>query len=195
MQAKTMTNGSPWKHILQFSLPILVGSLLQQLYNTADTIIVGRFSGENALSAVGTTGSFAFFFLAIAIGFSSGNGVIVAQYYGAGNEKAVRSNASTGIVFLLLLGALLTFCAIVIAEPAYIYLVNVPSSILDLTLLYFKIYALGLIFQFGYNIFASLLRAVGDSIATLYFLILSSVLNIFLDLLFVAVFSWGINVV
>ena len=101
---KTMTEGSPWKHILLFSLPVLAGSLLQQLYNTIDAIIVGRFAGEAALSAVGTTGSFAFLFLALAMGFSAGNGVVVAQNYGAGNEKEVRANASTGILFLMILG-------------------------------------------------------------------------------------------
>ena len=90
---KTMTEGTPWKHILRFSLPVLAGSFLQQLYNTVDTIIVGKFAGEASLSAVGTTMSFVFFFMAVAIGFSSGNGVVVAQFYGAGNEKKVRESA------------------------------------------------------------------------------------------------------
>ena len=83
MNGKSMTEGAPWRHILRFSLPVLAGSLLQQLYNTVDTIIVGNFSGENALSAVGTTTSFTFMFLALAIGFSAGNGILVAQHYGA----------------------------------------------------------------------------------------------------------------
>ena len=100
---KSMTAGSPWKHILRFALPVLAGSLLQQLYNTVDAIVVGNFSGEAALSAVGTTGSFAFLFLAVAMGFSAGNGVVVAQFYGAGDEKEVRSNASTGILFIMIL--------------------------------------------------------------------------------------------
>ena len=107
-----MTQGVPWKHILKFSLPVLAGSLLQQLYNTVDTIIVGRYASEDALSAVGTTGSFTFLFLALAMGFSAGNGVVVAQHYGAGNEKTVRDNASSGILFLMLLGVLSTVIAI-----------------------------------------------------------------------------------
>ena len=189
---KTMAEGSPWKHILRFSLPVLAGSLLQQLYNTVDTIIVGRFAGESALSAVGTTGSFAFLFLAIATGFSAGNGVVVAQRYGAGDEKAVRANASTGILFLMLLGVASAGIGIAVARPAYVYLVNVPGEILDMTLVYFRIYAAGLIFQFGYNIFSAILRAVGDSAATLYFLLISSVLNIGLDVLFVAGFHWSV---
>ena len=187
-----MTEGTPWKHIVRFAMPVLAGSLLQQLYNTVDAIVVGKFAGEAALSAVGTTGSFAFLFLALALGFSAGNGVVVAQQFGAGNEKEVRVNASTGILFLMMLGAAAAVIGIVLARPAYTLLVNVPESFLDLTLQYFRIYAVGLIFQYGYNIFSSILRAVGDSAATLYFLLISSVLNIVLDLAFVAGFHWGV---
>lgn len=119
MNNKTMTEGTPWKHILYFALPVLLGSLLQQLYNTVDTIIVGNFASEEALSAVGTTGSFTFLFLAIATGFSAGNGVVVAQYFSAGDEKRVRENASTGIIMLLGMGILSTVLGILIARPAY----------------------------------------------------------------------------
>ena len=126
------------------------------------------------------------------LGFSAGNGVVVAQQFGAGNEKEVRVNASTGILFLMMLGAAAAVIGIVLARPAYTLLVNVPESFLDLTLQYFRIYAVGLIFQYGYNIFSSILRAVGDSAATLYFLLISSVLNIVLDLAFVAGFHWGV---
>lgn len=187
-----MVEGTPWKHILRFAFPVLAGSLLQQLYNTVDTIVVGNFSGEAALSAVGTTGSFTFLFLALATGFSAGNGVVVAQYYGAGNEKQVRANASTGILLMLGMGLLATVAGLLIARPAYTYLVAVPENFLELTLRYFEVYALGLVFQFGYNIFSSILRAVGDSAATLYFLLIASVINIFLDLLFVAGLHWGV---
>ncbi|MDE5768671.1 MAG: hypothetical protein K2H82_04720 [Oscillospiraceae bacterium] len=121
MQSKTMTEGSPWKHILLFSLPVLAGSLLQQLYNTVDTIIVGEYLGEDALSAVGTTGSFAFLFLALATGFSAGNGVVVAQHFGAKNEQKVRANASTGILFLMILGVISTIAAFISARSAYTY--------------------------------------------------------------------------
>lgn len=192
MKSKTMTEGTPWKHILKFSLPVLTGSLLQQLYNTVDTIIVGKYLGEDALSAVGTTGSFAFLFLALATGFSAGNGVVVAQQYGAKNEHKVRANASTGILFLMILGVLSAVIAFITAKPAYTYILNVDKSILELTIEYFRWYAIGLIFQFGYNIFSAILRAIGDSAATLYFLLISSVLNIGLDFLFVAVFKWGV---
>lgn len=192
MNGKSMVEGPPWKHILKFAFPVLVGSLLQQLYNTVDTIIVGNFSGEAALSAVGTTGSFAFLFLALATGFSAGNGVVVAQHYGAGNEEQVRANASTGILLMMGMGLVATIVGLLVSRPAFTYLVGVPDEFLDLTLQYFRIYTIGLIFQFGYNIFSSILRAVGDSAATLYFLLIASVLNIILDLVFVAGLNWGV---
>lgn len=192
MKGRSMTEGAPWKHILRFAFPVLLGSLLQQLYNTVDTIIVGNFASEAALSAVGTTSSFTFLFLALAMGLSAGNGVVVAQHYGAGNEKEVRANASTGILFLMALGVAAMILGIVIARPAYQHFVNVPEEILDLTVQYFRIYAVGLVFQYGYNIFSAILRAVGDSNATLYFLLIASIANIVLDLLFVAGFHWGV---
>ena len=191
-KTKIMTSGTPWKHILLFSLPVLAGSLLQQLYNTVDTIIVGRFAGEASLSAVGTTGTITFLFLSLAIGFSAGNGVVVAQHFGAGDEEKVRSNASSGILFLMILGVICAVVGILIARPIFVHVVDVPESFLDQTLVYFRIYALGFVFQCGYNIFSAILRAVGDSAATLYFLLISSVLNIGLDMLFVAVFDWGV---
>lgn len=189
---KPMTGGAPWKHILTFSLPILLGSLLQQLYHTADTVIVGNYLGENALAAVGTTGTFAFFFLSAAIGFSAGNGVLVAQFFGAGNEKMVRRNASTGIILLLVLGVVLSILGIIFSPLVYRRVMAVPAEIIDDTILYFRFYCIGLVFQFAYNILAGILRAVGDSAATLYFLLIASVLNIGLDLLFVAYFHWGV---
>ena len=192
MQSKSMTQGAPWRHILKFALPVLAGSLLQQLYNTVDAIVVGNFAGEASLSAVGTTGSLTFLFLAIALGLSAGNGVIIAQHYGARNEREVRTNASTGILLLIGLGVIAAILGVVLARPAFRHIVNVPEDYLELTLQYFRIYAIGLIFQYGYNIFSSILRAVGDSAATLYFLLISSVMNIILDLLFVAVFHWGV---
>lgn len=188
-----MTEGAPWKHIIRFAMPVLAGSLLQQLYNTVDAIVVGNFAGESALSAVGTTGSFAFLFLAIALGLSSGNGVVIAQRYGAKDDAGVRANASTGILLLLGLGVVAAVLGLLIARPAYRYLINVPDDYLNLTVQYFRIYALGLVFQYGYNIFSAILRAVGDSAATLYFLLISSVMNIVLDLLFVAGFHWSVT--
>lgn len=192
MHSKSMTSGAPWKHVLSFSLPVLTGSLLQQLYNTADAIIVGRFCGEDSLSAVGTTGSLVFFFLAIAIGFSAGVGVVIAQFFGARQEEKVRAAASSGIILLAILGIIATILSWLTARVAAVQLLDVDDSIVDLTVSYFRWYALAMLFQYGYNIVASILRAIGDSAASLYFLMVSTVLNIGLDLLFVAWFHWGV---
>lgn len=188
----TMTEGAPWKHIIRFTLPVFFGLVLQQLYNTADAIIVGNYSGEASLAAVGTTATFTFLFIAMATGFSAGNGVVVAQAYGANDEPQVRANASTGILLLLGMGLISTVIGISVSRAAYTYFVGVPPELLELTLEYFNICMLGIVFQFGYNIFSSILRAVGDSAATLYFLLITSILNIGLDLLFVAHFKWGV---
>lgn len=192
-QGKSMTAGTPWKLILAFMVPVLLGSLLQQLYNTADAMIVGKFVGEDPLSAVGTTGSFGFLFLALAMGFSNGCGVVVAQHYGAKDEGEVRKNASAGIVLILSMGIVSTIVSLLFCRVAFASWIEVPEDLLDWSVTYFMIYAGGLIFQFGYNIIASILRAVGDSKATLYFLLIASVVNVILDLLFVAVFQWGVG--
>ena len=193
MKTRKMTTGTPWVHILRFALPVLASSLLQQLYQTVDTIIVGRYAGEASLAAVGTTGSIFFFFLAVAIGLSGGNGVVVAQFYGAGDEKNVRRAASTGMIFMLILGVIITLFSLVLARPLFTHVVSVPGSFLHLTLLYFGWIAAGIIFICGYNIVSSILRAVGDSAASMYFLLITSVVNVVLDYLFVAVFHWGVT--
>ena len=192
MNTHSMTEGAPWKHIIKFAFPVLMGLLLQQLYNTVDTIVVGNFTGEAALSAVGTTASFVFLMLAVATGFSAGNGVLVAQHFGARDMRKVRENAATGILFLLILGVAIGILGAFIARPALKHLITVPESFLDLAVDYFVIYSLGLVFQYGYNIFSAILRAVGDSAATLYFLFIAAVLNIILDVVFVANFKWGV---
>ena len=143
-----MIHGAPWKHILKFTFPVLAGSLLQQFYQTADTVIVGNFSGEKALSAVGTTNTLCFLLLAVAIGFSAGNGVVASQHYGAGNLPEVRKDAATGILFLGGLGAVTALAGLALAGFAYKYLVAVPGEILTDTVLYFRIYCIGLVFQY-----------------------------------------------
>ena len=191
MYGKPMTAGAPWKHIVRFAFPILCGALLQQLYNTVDMVVVGNFSGENELAAIGNTGTTVFLFLAVAIGFSAGNGVVVAQHFGAKRDREVRETAASGIVLLLTMGLAATVVGIVFSHLIYVHFVSTPEKILDSTLRYFRIYCAGLVFQFGYNILSSILRAVGDSAATLYFLLTAAILNVLLDLLFVGVFGWG----
>ena len=185
-----MTQGTPWKLTLKFALPVLLGILLQQLYNTVDTIIVGKFAGETSLSAVGTTNCLTLFFLALANGFSAGAGVIISQHFGANEKDKMRENALCGIVLMAAMGLLSTFIGIALCKTVLENVLNVSGEMLTIAASYFRFYCLGLIFQFGYNIVSAILRAVGDSKATLYFLLISSVMNIGLDLLFVAIFKW-----
>ena len=164
----------------------MAGNLLQQLYNTADTIIVGNFNGQQALSAVGACASLTVLFTALAIGFSIGAGVLISQYFGASRERELRQYAATAIVLMLAMGLFMSLAGVVSARFLLERVLGTPEALLPMTLLYFRIYAAGLVFQFGYNIAAALLRALGDSKATLYFLLVSSILNVVLDLAFVA---------
>ena len=189
---KDLTRGTPWRLIVQFALPIMAGNLLQQLYNTADTLIVGNFTGQQALSAVGACASLTALFTALAIGFSIGAGVLISQYFGASREQELRQYAATAIVLMLAMGLLMSLIGVCSAGFLLARALGTPEALLPLTLLYFRIYAAGLVFQFGYNIAAALLRALGDSKATLYFLLVSSILNVVLDLVFVAGLGMGV---
>lgn len=189
---KDLTRGTPWKLIVQFALPIMLGNLLQQLYNTADTIIVGNFEGQQALSSVGACTSLTILFTALALGFSIGAGVLISQYFGAGRMQELRRYAATSIVLMLAMGLVMTMVGLLSAELLLRGFLGTPESLLPQSVLYFRIYAAGLVFQFGYNIAAALLRALGDSRATLYFLLVSSVLNVVLDLLFVAALGMSV---
>ncbi len=191
MNERSMTSGAPWKQILRFALPVGAGIVLQQLYNLVDTIVVGNFAGEATLASVGTTNSLTLLFLALANGFSAGAGVIGAQIFGAQKTEAQRENASAGILLLLGMGAASTVLGFALCKIVLSRLLAVPDSLLRDAVVYFRIYSLGLVFQFGYNIVAAILRSVGDSKASLYFLLIASVGNAVLDVLFVAVFGWG----
>lgn len=189
---KSLTNGTPWKGILSFMFPVFMGLLLQQLYNTADTIIVGNFSGETSLAAVGACGVLTLVFLALANGFSAGACVLVAQLFGAGKEKEMRRQASTSLLVMLGMGIAATAVGVFISPFALKYILATPESLLSMADTYFRIYALGLIFQFGYNIVAAILRGIGDSRATLYFLLIASVINVVLDIILVYNFQMGV---
>ena len=194
MKAKLdMTQGVGWRHVLIFSLPIMLGNLLQQLYNTVDGIVVGKYVSEEALGAVGNCASLTFLFIAIAIGLSNGSSIVVAQFFGAKREDDVRRAASTAIVLLGAVGIAGVIFGMLFSK----WLLGTVLGIKDAEVLkdavtYFTIYSAGLLFQFLYNVVAALLRALGDSRATLYFLFVSTVINLGLDLLFVIVFNWGV---
>ena len=193
IQRYDMTEGPVGRQILLFSLPIMAGNLLQQLYNTVDGIVVGNFVSQNALAACGTAGTLAFIFLAFAIGFGNGSGIMISQLFGAKRYEELRSAVSTALILLVGIGAVLSVLGCIGARVLLHGLMRVEAGqVLELAVTYFAIYAVGLVLQFLYNAVAAILRAIGDSKATLYFLLVSSVMNLVLDLLLVIVFHWGI---
>ena len=189
-----MTTGKEWKLILLFTLPIMAGNLLQQLYQTVDGIIVGNFVSEPAFAAVGASQPLAFMFLALAFGMSVGVGVVISQYYGAGKHDKLPLAIDTSIILLGVCGLALTLLGLIFSPFMLRVILGVPDEdgILPLAVTYMRIYSIGLFFQFLYNGIAAILRGFGDSKATLYFLIVATVLNTLLDLLFVIVFGWGV---
>lgn len=188
-----MTAGTEWKKLLLFALPIMAGQFLQQLYNTVDGIVVGNFVSDAALGSVGACTSLAFLFLAFSIGFGNGSGIVIAQLYGAQRMDELKRAVSTALLLLTGMGVLALIIGYFGTHWFVTGLMNVEGDeLIRLSTAYFSIYSLGLVFQFAYNCVASILRAVGDSRATLYFLCVSAVLNLILDVLFVAGFRWGV---
>lgn len=186
-----MTIGSPTRHILLFSIPLLIGNIFQQLYNMVDSVVVGNFVGANALAAVGTCGSMNFFCFSLSSGLAIGIGIIVAQYFGSKNDKMVRSTISNAIFILTGASIIVSLLAFIFC-PYALKLLQCPESILPSSIIYMRTTCCGTIFVAFYNGVASILRALGDSKSPLYFLILSSIINLGLDLLFVIVFKLGV---
>ena len=189
-QTDILTGSIP-KQLLLFFLPIWFGTLFQQLYNTADTLIVGNFVGTNALAAVGATGPFVNLLVGLFVGLCSGAGVVIAQSWGAHDPDAVDRQVHTALVLSAAVGALLTVLGLVTAAPI-MRLLGTPDEILPDAALYLRIYFLGMIPQMLYNMGTNILRAIGDSKRPLYFLIAASLVNIVLDVVFIAVFGWGV---
>lgn len=186
-----MTVGSPTKHILLFAIPLLIGNVFQQLYNMVDSIVVGNFVGANALAAVGTCGSMNFFCFSLSSGLAVGIGIVVAQFFGAKNDKMVRSTISNAIFVLSIASVIVSILGFLLC-PYVLRLLHCPETILPQSITYMRTTCCGIIFIALYNGVASILRALGDSKSPLYFLILSSVINLGLDLLFVIVFKWEV---
>lgn len=191
MENSVMIKETPWKVVLKFALPLMGANILQQLYNTADTLIIGNFESQQALSAVGSCAYLTGFYLAIALGFSTGAGVLSAQAVGARDYNRLIKTVNTGIKLLLIIGIIITMAAI-FGNPLWLrYVICVPESIYVTASKYMLFYSIGLIFQFGYNVIATILRSMGDSRSSLYFLVAAALLNIVLDILFVVVFHWS----
>lgn len=186
-----MTKGSPAGHILRFALPLLIGNLFQQLYNMVDSIVVGNYVGYDALAAVGTCGSTNFLFFSLSSGLAIGIGVIVAQYFGAGDEKRVRVTIANSFYVLIAAALIVSVVGIVVA-PGLLKLLAVPDNIIGDSTIYLRTTCLGIVGIALYNGIAAILRALGDSKTPLYFLIVSSALNVGLDLLFVLALNLGV---
>ncbi len=186
-----MTEGTIWKHLVKFAFPLFIGNIFQQLYNTVDSIVVGNFVGADALGAVTSTIPIVITLIGLAIGFTMGSSVVISQYFGAKDVENLRRSTHTATAAMFLLS--LVFAATgYFATPGLLRMMNTPESVFREAVVYLRIFSLGLTGMIMYNMGSAILRAVGDSKRPLYFLILASILNIFLDLLFVIKFSLGV---
>lgn len=180
-----MTTGSPLKHILTFAVPLLIGNLFQQFYNMVDSLIVGNYVGSDALAAVGTCGSVNFLFFSLSSGLATGIGVIVAQYFGAHDHDRVRTTIANSFYVLITASLVVSVLGFILA-PVILRLMSTPAGeVYDNAVLYMRTTCCGIIGIAMYNGVSSILRALGDSRTPLYFLILSSIINVVLDLTFV----------
>ena len=186
-----MTVGTPWKAILMFTFPMIIGNIAQQLYNTVDTIVVGKYIGDNALSAVGSAGPIVNLLLVLFIGISTGAGIMVAQYFGAKS----REDLSYTIGNCIVVTAIACLILIAVAAPCIrplLKILNTPESILDSCAGYLMISVLGGVGVAYYNILSGIIRGMGDSVSALIYLLVATVINIALDILFVAKFNLGV---
>ena len=190
-QKGLMTEGVIWKELLFFSIPLLLGNLFQQLYNAVDSIIVGNYIGPQALAAVGSSSPVINLLVSFFMGLSVGAGVVISRYYGARNIESMQKSIHTSLAFTFVAGIGLTIFG-VLFSPTILRWIGTPSDVMANSILYLKIYFAGILANILYNIGSGILRAVGDSKNPLYFLIISSITNIILDLIFVVVLHMGI---
>lgn len=186
-----MTEGVIWKQLLMFAVPLLLGNLFQQLYNTVDSVVVGNYIGGNALAAVGASNPIINLLVGLFMGIATGAGVVIARFFGAQDKENAQKAVHTALVISLLSGLVLMVAGALLS-PVILGLVNTPPEVMDGAVTYMRIYFLGVLAMMFYNMGAGILRAVGDSRTPLYFLIVASVVNIVLDLLFVVKVGMGI---
>ena len=191
-QSTLMTEGSIARKLTAFAIPLFLGNLFQQLYNTADSLIVGNFLGSEALAAVSSSGSLIFLMVGFFNGISIGAGVVIARYYGARQIDKVQKAIHTTVAFGLIAGVLLTVIGLLLA-PVLLVWMGTPENVLPNSTTYFRIYFCGSIAFVLYNVFVGILQSVGDSTHPLIYLIISSVVNVVLDLLFVGGFHMGVG--
>ena len=190
-QTRSMTTGSIPRAILLYSIPLIIGNFLQQLYNTMDSLIVGNFVGREALAAVGSSGVLTFLLISFCIGASSGAGILIARYYGGEDYNDLDCAVHTTIALSIVLGVVVTLAGFILT-PLLIRLVGTTEEVTPSAILYLRIYFLGVIFNVIYNMASGILNAVGDSRRSLRYLAIASVTNIVLDFIFVAVLHMGI---
>ena len=188
----SMLDGTIWKSIVSFALPLLLGNLFQQLYNTVDSLIVGNWLGSSSLAAVSSSGSLIFMLIGFIQGISSGAGVIVARLFGAKDTKNLNLAVHTTVAFGIAAGLVMTFVGVVFT-PQILELMDTPENVLGESIEYLQIYFMGSLGFIMYNVFVGILQAVGDSKHPLYYLMVSSVVNLVLDLVFIAVFNSGVG--
>lgn len=188
----SMTEGKIWKILIRFAFPLFLGGLFQQLYNTADSWVVGEFCGDNALAAVSSSGSLCFLLVGFFQGVFMGGSVVISNRYGAKDSEGVDKAIHTMIIFSLVIGTALTGLGIAFT-PTILRLMGTPENIMNLSVLYFRIYCAGIMALVLYNTATGIFQALGDSKHPLYYLIISSISNIVLDLIFVAVFKMGVG--
>ena len=188
---RDMTQGGIYSNIIYFALPIMLSQIFQQLYNTADSLIVGHFLGTEALAAVSSSGTLIFLLVSFFNGTAMGAGVVISRYFGAGNHENVSRAIHTNIVFGLISGVFLTVIGVAFT-PTFLVWMQTDPDVLPEATEYFRYYFLGSVGLVMYNICRGIMNAVGDSKRPLYYLIFSSVLNIILDVLFVGVLSFGV---
>ncbi len=187
-----MSEGPIAKTIIAFAIPLFLGNLFQQLYNTADSLIVGNFLGSSALAAVASSGNLIFLLVGFFNGISVGAGVVIARYYGAQDQRRVHLSIHTTIAFGIVAGLLLTIIGVIFA-PKLLILMGTPQDVLPNSLTYFRIYFMGSLAFVLYNALTGILQAVGDSRHPLYYLMISSIVNIVLDLVLIAGFHMGVG--
>ena len=188
---RDMREGTPWKLLLQFAVPLFIGNIFQQLYNMVDSVIVGNFVSTNALGAIGTTNSLTFFFFSLVGGLSVGIGIIVAQFFGASDEEKVREVIGNAVWIIAIGTVVMAIIGFFAARPLLVLLRTVPIILND-AVNYLKVTSLGICCIGLYNGVSGILRALGDSKTPLIFLIVASITNVILDLIFVLVFGWGV---
>ena len=188
----SLTEGVIWKKMLLFALPVFLGNVFQQFYNAFDSWCVGNFLGEDALAAVSSSGSLIFMLIGFFNGVAMGAGVLIARCYGAKDYDAMRKAIHTDVAFGLCAGVVLTFLGVAFS-PTILRWMGTPEEVLPQSVSYFRFYFCGSVFSVSYNIFVGIHHAVGDSRHPLYYLMLSTGINVVLDLLFVGVFHWGVG--